>query len=262
MSLVKENLLVVKVGTNTLVDASQRCLNEEAFRRIGDEIRDLTDEKTGIVLVSSGAITAGAMLDGRRRGEVSEMVELQRYAARGWDEIVQRWKAAIGADRVSAALLTKQELLWRNTQAKALNVIGCSLVHGDVFLVNENDTICDDEIRFGDNDTLAAELAASLAASNMFHVVRLILLTNRDGLCKVADDNSTLLRVVTDIENVRQFAGAAENGLSCGGMVTKIASAQIAMCAGVETFIANGRESTVISRALAAEIGTRFVVTL
>ena len=259
MNFVKENLLVVKVGTNTLADVDGGRLNEEAFRRIGGEVRNLTDEKTGVVLVSSGAITAGAMLDCQRCDEETEMVERQRYALRGWDEIIQRWKAAIGADRVSAALLTEQDLRREETRTKALGVIGCALAHGDVPILNENDAVCVEQIRFGDNDTLAANLAAELAISGMFRAVRLILLTNVDGLLKKENDASTIIREVTDIESVRQFAGDTKSKASRGGMKFKVNAAEIATSFGVETFIANGRdEQDAVSRAVAAEIGTRF----
>lgn len=258
----EKELLVVKVGTNVLADTTGESekLDDRSFESIGGEVRLLSDSGVGVILVSSGAITAGVIGEGRRREDIESATELQRYAARGWDTVVQKWKSVIGATRVSSTLLTKRELHTEDMRTKALGVINCCLAHNDVFVVNENDTISDDEIKFGDNDTLAAELAAVCAASGLFKSVKLVLLTNKDGLNKIADDDTTLIRTVTDIELVEQYAGNVANNHSRGGMKTKVQASKTACRAGVETFIANGRTEQAIDRALRREIGTYFQV--
>lgn len=256
----EKDLVVVKVGTNVLTksgEASER-LDESAFENIGGEVRRLSREGTGVVLVSSGAITAGVLDEEKEREHIQETTELQRYAARGWDRVVQKWKSAIGDERVSAALLTKRELHKASTRDQALGVISCALAHDDVFVVNENDTISDDEIRFGDNDTLAAALAAECASAGLFRSVRLILLTNTNGLYADPNDESTLIRTVNKIETIEEYAGSAENGHSRGGMKTKIEAAKTAKNSGVETCIASGRTPEVITRALQKQVGTAF----
>lgn len=107
----EKDLLIVKVGTNVLAETGngQERLNEEAFENIGNEVRELSDAGRGVILVSSGAITAGVFAEQKRREDISA-VEEQRYAARGWDTVVQKWKSVIGAERVSSTLLTKREL--------------------------------------------------------------------------------------------------------------------------------------------------------
>lgn len=256
----KKELLVIKVGTNVLADTTGEFvkLDDRSFERIGSQVRALSDSGAGVILVSSGAITAGVIGEGKKRESVESATELQRYAARGWDTVVQKWKSVISATRVSSTLLTKRELHTDDMWAKALGVINCCLAHGDIFVVNENDTISDDEIKFGDNDTLAAELAAVCAQAGMFTSVKLVLLTNRDGLNKVADDDATLIRTVADIELVEKYAGDVTSNHGRGGMKTKVQAAKTARRAGVETFIANGRAEEAISRALEREIGTYF----
>jgi glutamate 5-kinase len=259
-NLIERELFVVKVGTNTLIqkDNSGERLHDESFESIGQQVRELTDEGGCVVLVSSAAITAGVVGDGKERDGTEEVVELQRYAARGWDTVVQKWKSTIGAERVSATLLTKREIHNDNMRKKALGVIACCLEHDDVFVVNENDTISDDEIKFGDNDALAAELAVALAQAGMFKSVQLVLLTDEHGLYKDVKDKESLIRKVTDIGAVEEYAGGASTVNSSGGMLTKVASARKATETGIKTYIANGRVRNAIKRCIAREIGTYF----
>ncbi len=258
----EKNLLIIKVGTNVLADTEHDSekLNKTSFENIGREVRHLSDSGTGIILVSSGAITAGIVDEGKKRKEVKNAVELQRYAARGWDRVLQQWKLAIGDKRISSTMLTKREVHTKSMRDKALSVINCCLSHNDIFIVNENDTISDDEIKFGDNDTLAAALAVECINAGLFTSVKLLLLTNVGGLNKVAHDSTTLIRKVTDITSVEQYAGDATSNHSRGGMKTKVDAARTATRAGIETYITNGRTTRVITRTLDGEVGTRFVV--
>lgn len=255
------NLIIVKVGTNTLIKHSVGyigVLDIESFERIGNQIKQLSSDGYKIILVSSGAISAGALIDNHVRSEDTSLVELQRFAARGWDLIVQKWKGAIGNERISSALLTKREIHDSTMRVKLLDVIQCCLEHDDVFLVNENDVLSDDEIKFGDNDRLAAELTVVLASSNVFKAVCLVLLTDKNGLNKVADDESTLIRKVVSIDAIEHYAGDATGSHSRGGMRSKIHAARLATSAGVGTYIANGRKDFVIKSALEQKEGTYF----
>lgn len=256
----KNDLLIVKVGTNVLAETGNghEMLNDLAFETIGSEVRHLSDMGSGVILVTSGAITAGVLGEQKRREDIDGAVEEQRYAARGWDIVVQKWKSVIGNERVSSTLLTKREIHTDAMRTKLLGVIGCCLAHKDIFVVNENDCLSDDEIKFGDNDTLAAALAAECAIAGLSKSVKLILLTNKNGLNEVADDDSTLIRTVTDIDVVERFAGNADNGHSRGGMITKVRAAKTARTAGVKTYIVNGLEINAIQKGLSREIGTYF----
>ena len=258
----EKDLIIVKVGTNVLTDISEdhEVLNKRAFDHIGREVRILSDVGMGVILVSSGAITAGILGDNRHRRDVDNVYDLQRYAARGWDQVVQQWKRSIGGDRVSSTLLTKREIHTETMRIKALGVISCCLSYNDVFVVNENDTISDDEIKFGDNDTLAAALAVECERSGLFRSVRLVLLTNIDGLRADKDDSTSIVRKVVDIAQVEQYAGAAANEHSRGGMTTKVQAAKVATRAGVATYIADGRVMDVVHEVLDHKIGTYFAI--
>jgi glutamate 5-kinase len=259
MNNLEKDLVIVKAGTNTLTTEvnGQEVLNQAVVNQIGQEVREISDEGTGVIVVTSAGITLGTINDGVRRADVKSDVELQRYAARGWRAIVNAWEDSIGEGRVTSALLTKQELHTKSTRDKALGAISCCLAFGDVFVVNENDIICDDEIKFGDNDTLAGELAAACALSGLFKSVRLVMLTDINGLRRDKDDANTLIEVVTDTEEIRRYAGGAKDVNSRGGMATKVAAAETAHQAD-GAHIADGSEHNAIRRALAGEIGTRF----
>ena len=257
---IEKDVIIVKVGTNVLANTATgiEALDERSFRQIGREVRGLADRSMGIILVSSGAITAGVLGDKRRREDIENVFDLQRYAARGWDQVVQRWKQSIGSERVSSTLLTKREIHTDAMRTKALGVMSYCLAHGDVFVVNENDTISDDEIRFGDNDTLAAVIAVECARAGLFRSVKMVLLTNINGLRADKDDETTLIRSVNDITSIEHYAGGTDSGHSRGGMATKVRAARSATEVGVETFIADGRVNGAIGKALVGKIGTHF----
>ena len=238
---------------------SQEQLSVAAFMNIGTELRELSDAGYAIVLVSSGAITAGVFGDQKSRDDVEAGAEERRYAARGWDIVVQQWKHAIGENRVSSTLLTKRELHNESMRAMLMEVIACCLSHGDIFVVNENDCLSDDEIKFGDNDTLAAAIAVACKSSGLFESVKLLLLTNKNGLNKIASDDSTLIETVTDISSVETFAGSAANKHSRGGMITKIQAAKHATSYDIDTYIANGATPNAIKKTIDRKIGTHFV---
>ena len=256
----EKDVVIIKVGTNVLANTSDGVerLDTQSFAKIGSEARRLVDEGMGVIIVSSGAITAGVLGEQKRREDIDNVFALQRYAARGWDSVVQQWKQHIGHQRVSSTLLTKREIHTEAMRTKALGVMSCCLSHGDVFVVNENDTLSDDEIKFGDNDTLAAALAVECAQSGLFRSIQLVLLTNIDGLRADKDDTSTLVRTVTDITAVEQYAGPTTSGHSRGGMTTKVRAAKVAVAAGVATYIADGRVDAAVGKVLNKKIGTYF----
>ncbi len=258
----QKKLIILKVGTNVLTNFGdgQDRLDAQSFQSIGRQARELTEEGFGVIMVSSGAITAGVLDEQKCRDDICDTVEEQRYAARGWDIVVQKWKEVIGASRVSSTLLTKREVATSAMRQKLLNVIECCLSHRDVFIVNENDCLSDDEIKFGDNDALAAALAVACSESGMFSSVQMVMLTNKNGLNKVVDDDATLICKVSDISLARQYAQGASNANSRGGMLTKVQAAHTATLAGVNTYVANGREMSAVSRAINGEIGTHFCI--
>lgn len=259
--LIDSDLVVVKVGTNLLTDTSgdTDTFDDRSYQHIADEINRLSSEGASVILVSSGAISAGIISEGKDRKYVTSLPDVQRYATRGWSIVVNKWKEAIGESRVSVSLLTKSEIHNPGTRAQMLSVIGCCLSHDDIFLINENDCISDFEIRYGDNDVLASEVAVACSESRMFKSVRLVMLTTANGLNRVASDDTTLIREVKNISDVEGFAGGSANEHSRGGMQTKVQAAKLATVKGVDVYVANGRADNVIFDALSGKIGTRFL---
>lgn len=260
-NVIERDLIVVKVGTKTLTEQQngREVLDYASFGRIGKQVVDLANEGYGIVLVSSGAIAAGIAETGIERSDDMEMVEKQRLAGIGWQYVVEAWRASMIGKTMGAMLLTRHELdESENTRREALATIDCHLRHGDIVLINENDAIAHDEIKFGCNDVLLGIMSARLAKTGLYKRVRQMQLTDTDGLYRDVKDSRTLIRVVDDIEAVKGFVTDIDNGVSKGGMTTKLKGAEIATAAGVETCIANGRAERAIKRALSGEIGTRF----
>lgn len=254
----KKELIIIKVGTNTLVDHDYDTLHGDVFANISTEIRDLQTQGYATILISSGAISAGVLGDAKKREHVSDVTELQRYAARGWDTVVQKWKEHIGASHVSSTLLTKRELHDETMRVQICKVILCCLAHGDTFLVNENDTISNDEITFGDNDQLATELAIALRKEEVFSSIKLILLTNTNGLYANIHDESSRIEVVQPDDDVSRYINDSQGTHSRGGMASKLYAARRAAANNIETFIADGRAEDVIARTLSHQSGTSF----
>ncbi len=264
---VIDNILVLKVGTNTLIekqaDGSER-LDTASFERIGKQVLALQEQGQHVVIVSSGAITAG-MVESEMRirpQKATEMAKLQRLASIGWRHVLNKWAGALDNSHVGELLLTKQELSMNEERDEALKVTHTLLSYGDTAIVNENDVITHQEIAFGDNDTLAATFAAQIGRAVLFGSnVRLMLLSDIDGVYADINDSESVIRQINDIEEYVHLAGGTNGDYGTGGMITKFMAARIATSNGVDMWIANGRTENVIERALAGEVGTHFTAT-
>lgn len=245
----KTDLLVVKVGTNTLIDTKRGGLelNRQAYDRIGRELVEIATTGTKIVVVSSGAVATGLGLTGKSRQNLLK-TELGEYAKAGWAEVTSQWSRAMGGSYAGSALLTKQDMCGDLSDWLRLD-------KGAV-VVNENDASSD---IFGNNDTMAAELTANFVRKGGFNTVRLVMLTNTHGLYEVAHDASTIIRRVDDFDRAMKSAGGATDTHSTGGMATKVQAARCVSRYGVTACIAHGGEQSAISRVLSGEIGTTFI---
>lgn len=256
---IMNKILVLKVGTNTLVHQNgSETLNQRIFQSLADQIKEMRTRGYEVVLVSSGAITAG-MMHTNTSVRPEKMTARQRLAGVGWPIVATKWNKSLSGVTVFSTLLTRRELgSAQPTRKEALDVINVSLKNHDVVLVNENDVITHEEIEFGDNDTLAAVLAAELKKSNRECEVTLMLLSDINGLRADKDDPSTVIRMVDRLEDVSLFAQESHSQLARGGMITKLRAAQIAAEAGVQMYITDGGTENTISRTLEGEIGTCF----
>jgi len=253
--------IVVKVGSSLVTDEG-RGLDVTAIQRWGGQIAKLRERGLEVLLVSSGAIAEGMKRLGwtRRPHAVND---LQAAAAVGQMGLVQVYETIFREHGLGTAqvLLTHEDLADRNRYLNARATLTALLGFGVIPIINENDTVVTDEIKFGDNDTLGA-LVASLVDADL-----LVILTDQAGLFTAdprRDPSATLVRRgVAGDPAMAAMAGGAGSGIGKGGMLTKILAAQRAALSGASTVICSGRENDVLVRLVAGEsIGTELVAEL
>ena len=249
--------LVVKVGSSTLTHPNGK-LNIDQMERLVRQLADLRNSGKEVVLVTSGAVGAGIGKLGLGR-RPKTIPEKQATAAIGQGILMHMYEKLFSEYGIVVAqvLLTKEDIMDRKRFLNARNAVNALLQLEALPIINENDTIAVDEIKFGDNDTLSA-LVASLIDAEL-----LILLSDIDGLYTGdpgKDEKATLIPVVTDINGeIEALAASSGSNLGTGGMVTKIQAAKVAMSSGFPMVIAHGRTEKVISRIVAGEqVGTLF----
>jgi len=250
--------IVVKVGSS-LVTNDGRGLDHAAISRWASQIAALREQGKEVVLVSSGAIAEGIhRLGWTKRPRVID--ELQAAAAVGQMGLAQVYESSFGAHGIRTAqiLLTHADLADRERYLNARSTLLTLLRLGAVPIINENDTVITDEIKFGDNDTLGALVA------NLIEGDALVILTDQRGLFTAdprKDPNATLVEQAdAGTPELEQMAGDAGSSLGRGGMLTKILAAKRAAHSGANTVIASGREADVLTRLASGEmIGTQLI---
>ncbi len=250
--------LVVKVGSS-LVTNEGRGLDREAIAHWAAQIAALRAEGKQVLLVSSGAIAEGMQRLGWAR-RPREVHELQAAAAVGQMGLAQAYESAFGALGIRSAqiLLTHADLADRARYLNARSTLYTLLDFGVVPVINENDTVVTDEIKFGDNDTLAA-LTANLVEAEV-----LVILTDQAGLYSAdprRDPTATLLAEVRAGDpHLEAIAGGTGSQIARGGMITKVLAAKRAARSGAHTVIASGREKDVLVRLARGErLGTQLL---
>jgi len=248
-------MLVVKVGSS-LVTGGGRGLDVAAIARWASQIAKLRGLGRQVILVSSGAIAEGMQRLGWTR-RPHAMHELQAAAAVGQMGLAQCYESCFREHglRTAQVLLTHADLADRHRYLNARSTLRTLLALGVIPVINENDTVVTDEIRFGDNDTLAALVA------NLLEADALVILTDQAGLHeadprKVADAPLIRSREATD-PALEAIAGGSGSALARGGMLTKVQAARRAARSGAHTVIASGNEPDVLLRLAQGErIGT------
>ena len=249
--LTQARSVVVKIGTQLLTteDAGQPCLDAAFIRRIARQIVELRKQGRQVTLVSSGAVGAGCASLGLTE-RPTDLAELQAVAAVGQRQLMTEWHKAFVRYKMSVGqvVLTRTDF---DDRVRFLNIRNCiNKLHelDCVPILNENDTVAVDELRFGDNDLLAAMTTNALRAD------ALLLLTAVDGLL---DAEGKLIDLVDDLTAYQGMIRAGMSKWGKGGMSTKLESAKLVMDAGEVAVIASGREAHVITRVLAGErLGT------
>ena len=248
--------VIVKVGSS-LVTNEGRGLDHAAIAKWADQIAHLRRMGKQVVLVSSGAVAEGMLRLGFERRPVA-IHELQACAAVGQMGLAQIYETSFRAHdlRTAQVLLTHADLADRERYLNARSTLFTLLELGVVPVINENDTVVTDEIKFGDNDTLGALVA------NLIEADALIILTDQRGLYTSDPRKNADATFVHDAKAgdpaLEAMAGGAGSGIGSGGMLTKILAARRAASSGAHTVIAWGREDQVLVRLAEGEaIGTQ-----
>ena len=249
--------MVIKVGTSTLTRGGGPP-DTAYIADLAGQISVQLDRGRSVVLVSSGAIRAGMdklHLPGRPRS----IPQKQAAAAIGQGLLMHTYAEAFAKFGVPVAqiLLTREDLQDRRRYLNACNTFEALLAHRVVPIVNENDTVAVDEIKFGDNDTLAALVASLIEAETLLLLSDVAGLYDRDPT-RHAD--ACLIPIVHTVDRaLEESAGGVQTLMGTGGMATKIQAAKICANTGVRMFIADGRRPHVVSDTLSGDCGTEFV---
>src|SRR3954452_783609 len=257
-SIVKSSQrIVVKVGSSLVTNQGQG-LDHAALAGGAEQIARLKEMGKEVVLVSSGAVAEGMQRLGWKK-RPHALHELQAAAAVGQMGVVQAYEACFRSHELHAAqvLLTHDDLSDRKRYLNARSTLTTLLSLNVIPVINENDTVVTDEIRFGDNDTLGA------LVTNLVEADVLVILTDQEGLYTAdprRDAGATLVRKGNAGDpRLEEMAGGAASELARGGMLTKVLAAKRAARSGAQTVIAAGRERDVLRRIAAGEeIGTLF----
>lgn len=237
--LSKAKRIVIKIGSALLADHDSGALRAKWLRALIDDVADLRSGGAQVVLVSSGAIALGRGILGLR-GKALRLEESQAAAAAGQVHLAHAYQAALADKNLPCAqiLLTLEDTEQRRRYLNARNTFNTLLKLGAVPVVNENDTVATSEIRYGDNDRLAARVAQMISADCM------VLLSDIDGLYSAdpaRDPDARHFAEVTAITpEIEAMAGGSASAVGSGGMITKLAAAKIATGAGCAMAIANG----------------------
>lgn len=234
--------IVIKIGTSVLTEPSG-VINEPTIKRIVDEVAELLNSGGEAIIVTSGAIGAGL---GRLKLQGHSIREKQALASIGQSHLMSIYEKFFSRHNrlVAQILLTSEDLAHRQRYLNARNTLLTLLHLGVVPIVNENDTVAVEEIKFGDNDRLSALVASKVEAE------QLIILTDVDGFFTQDPHSGKKGELIKEIKEITPELEEKANGRGTlrgtGGMVTKLEAAKIATASGITMYIANGNRKEVL----------------
>ena len=254
--LASARRIVIKVGSSLLIDQETGQPHAARFAALAADAAKLRGQGKSIVIVSSGAVALGRRALGLKAGKL-RLEEKQAAAAAGQPKLMRAWEDALAKHNapVAQALLTFEDTERRRRWLNARSTMETLLERGAIPIVNENDTVATEEIRYGDNDRLAARVAQMLGADV------LVLLSDIDGLYNADPRSNPTAQHIAEVRKLTPeivaMAGGANTsaGVGSGGMSTKIDAARIALTAGCSTLITLGTNATTDAGPIASHIG-------
>ena len=249
--------VVAKIGTASITDA-KGAIERSAIAKLCDEVGDLRKQGHEVIVVSSGAVAAGVAAVGLSE-RPADLPTLQAISAAGQSRLVEAYNQELGRHGLVGAqlLVSAMDFIMRNQYLHLRSTINRLLELGCVPIVNENDAIANDELRYGDNDRIAAMIANSVNAAV------LVLLTDMDGVFTAdprIDSSATLVPLVrADDPLLSITADAGGSGRGSGGMASKLVAARMASWSGIRSVIARASRDGVLSGSVSDEVvGTTF----
>jgi glutamate 5-kinase len=250
--------VVVKIGSSLLINENTGELNRSWLESLAGELAQLIANGQEVILVSSGAIALGrAYLN--MQPDQRRLDEHQAAAAAGQVVLAHGYQELMGAHgiKVAQVLLTPDDTEARRRYLNARSTLETLMGLGVLAVINENDTVATQEIRYGDNDRLAARVAEMVSADC------LVLLSDVNGLYSADPNEDSAARLIPEVREITPeltaVAGESRTAYGTGGMATKLAAARICMSAGCSTVIANGHQSQPLSAVLAGSSCTWFL---
>ena len=244
-----KDVLVVKVGTSTLLGTHEAP--SKSFDYIAASIRELMHDHH-VVLVTSGAIGFGVVQLGLNM-RPQDISQLQALSMIGQVGLLRRWREAFGGMTIGQVLLTRHDMAAASTRESFCASVMQLWEYDAVPIVNENDAVSHEEISFGDNDQLAAEVAVVLGAK------RLVLLTDQDGIQAAFGTAKQRRLEVASIHEVESHIMPVKSSLGKGGASSKILAARRAVESGVEVYVAHAATERSLQAALTGQAGTKIV---
>ncbi len=255
MSLEKAKIVVIKIGSSSMVD-DKLSLRKKWIGSLCKDVAELVSSGKKVILVSSGAVALGRNFISSKSTKL-KIEEKQAAAAIGQPLLMKEYAKAFSAHGLTAAqrLLTINDIENRRSYLNAKSTFETLLENGVIPIVNENDTVATQELRFGDNDRLSALVAQMVRADT------LVIFSDIDGL--YTDDpnknkDAKHIAVVEKIDGVAGFAKGVSSSVGSGGMTTKIQAARIAAESGCSTIITNGAPQNPIAKLRKGALHTLF----
>jgi glutamate 5-kinase len=233
--------VVVKIGSSLLIDKDNGELNRVWLESLADELAELMVQGQDVILVSSGAIALGRLYLNMQSGQ-RRLDQHQAAAAAGQVILAHAYQEIMGMRdiKVAQVLLTRDDTEDRRRYLNARSTLETLLGLGVMPVINENDTVTTQEIRYGDNDRLAARVAEMVSADC------LVLLSDVDGFYDADPTGNSSAQLIPEVREItpelEALAGESRTDYGSGGMATKLAAARICMSAGCATLIANGHQ--------------------
>ncbi|HEY4248017.1 MAG TPA: glutamate 5-kinase [Lacunisphaera sp.] len=243
--------IVLKFGSGILSTEHGIGLSRRQISRLANEVGALVRAGHECIIVSSGAVAAGLATLGFT-ARPKELAAKQACAAVGQSQLMHAYASAFGRQKIAVAqlLLTHNDLDSRTRHRNARSTLLHLSRHNVVPIINENDSVAVEELNFGDNDRLSAEVAILVEAD------RLIILTSVDGL---QDADGNVVSLVSDVGSVGGLVRSDKGRVSTGGMITKLQAVQLAVNAGIPVNIASGRKPGLIKAIVSGQpVGTHF----